>query len=353
MAVPKMIDNEMLNKVFCNALPPKLGNKGPALNLSILKSLRVMDEQDAINSGRWYNLPRELNQNLIERILYYRYSGMFFYYDKFYFLPYLGQNIDVYGRYVTSSALPFNGSAEGKDEKVKPLLEGKYWKNEYNVVLPDELTSDMFENSCVLLCDYSKQMSQKGLSRQVLQEPLLQVMSEIIPFTRTAMLNGTGIDGIKVNNQDEAYSVMMASNALTNASLNGDRWIPIEGSVTLEPISHTQTMKCEEYMEILQSLDNYRLSLHGIDNGGLFQKKAHVLQSESNMNAGTAGLVMADKTYQRQEFCNIVNSIWGLGIWYEPSEEALEADMDMDGKVSEDQENIQAEQEQEIMEGEE
>ena len=42
--------------------------------------------------------------------------------------------------------------------------------------------------------------------------------------------------------------------------------------------------KIEEYMLAMQSLDNLRLSGYGIDNGGLFEKKAHELQTEADIN---------------------------------------------------------------------
>ena len=42
---------------------------------------------------------------------------------------------------------------------------------------------------------------------------------------------------------------------------------------------------------------------------------------------------MNDYVKIRQNFCNIVNSIWGLGIWYEPSENITGADMNGDGLV--------------------
>ena len=33
----------------------------------------------------------------------------------------------------------------------------------------------------------------------------------------------------------------------------------------------------------------------------------------------------------RQNFCNIVNSLWGLGIWCEPAQNIMGADIDGDG----------------------
>lgn len=99
----------------------------------------------------------------------------------------------------------------------------------------------------------------------------------------------------------------------------------------------------------MQSLDNYRLSLHGLDNGGLFQKRSHMLEAEQEMNAGNVGLVMRDRLQCRQEFCNIANSIWGLDMWCEPSETVIGMDITGDG-VAGDDEAGQHEQMQEEME---
>ena len=63
------------------------------------------------------------------------------------------------------------------------------------------------------------------------------------------------------------------------------------------------------------------------------EKKAHELQSEADINGGPVGLVMQDGTSIRQNFCNIVNSIWDLGIWCEPAENVSGADANGDGVV--------------------
>lgn len=333
-----MYDTEAVNTFFSNLMGKKSGNKGPALNNTILQSLVIMDEQDAINSGHWYNLPRGLSQNLIERILYYRASGIFFYMesnDTFYFLPYVGKGVDVYGRYITCTPLPFNGTVS--DKKQTPWIDGLDLKIQHDFVPAEQLFMDggldIFLKSAVILNDYTIQLPQKPVPRCVLQRPLLSVMAEIIPFARTSLLNGTGVDGVRVQSEDEAPNVAVASNAITEAALNGERWIPLVGGINTEELSHEAPTKIEDYWLSLQTLDNIRLSMHGIENGGIFEKKAHKLMAEQQMNAGTAGLVLQDKLYQRQNFCNIVNSIWGLGIWWEPSEAALEGDKNMDGMV--------------------
>jgi len=89
----------------------------------------------------------------------------------------------------------------------------------------------------------------------------------------------------------------------------------------------------------MQSLDNYRLSLYGLDNGGLFQKKSHMLEAEQEMNTGNVGLVMRDSLECRQEFCTIINSIYGLDMWCEVSETALGIDTTGDGVIGDNEAN--------------
>lgn len=42
-----------------------------------------------------------------------------------------------------------------------------------------------------------------------------------------------------------------------------------------------------------------------------------MLESEQSMNASTTGLVLYDSLKYRQDFCTIINSIWGIGMWCE------------------------------------
>jgi hypothetical protein len=50
-----------------------------------------------------------------------------------------------------------------------------------------------------------------------------------------------------------------------------------------------------------------------------------------NMGGADTTLTMLSGLSIRQNFCNIVNSIWGLGIWCEPNESILNMDVDGDG----------------------
>jgi hypothetical protein len=135
---------------------------------------------------------------------------------------------------------------------------------------------------------------------------------------------------MRVTDESEAGNVVAASNAITNAALTGKKWIPIVGNMEFQDLTDGSIAKAEEYFLALQSLDNFRLSFYGLDNGGLFQKKSHMLEAEQEMNAGNVGLVMRDRLQNRQDFCTLVNSIWGLNIWCEVSEAALGLDLDGD-----------------------
>lgn len=335
-------------------LPIKLGILPCQLKENIRKQLRVLDEQNAINRYKWYNLPSGLDGQLLERMLYYKGQCAFFYMpenDEFYFLPYaLDGTIDVYGRFTGITPLPFNGSTQTNEKgKIKPWITGLKKKPIYEV--PMELDLEVFDNGCVLLWDYSKQLSETNIPRQIIQEPILDAMAEAIPFARTSLLVHSGVKGVRVQDQDQALSVQDSARSMVKSALDGNPWLPIVGSVEFQELGGDSALKSEEYLLYLQALDNYRLSLYGLGSGGLFQKKAHMLEAEQQQNAGSVELAYQDGLTLRQKFCDVVNSIWGLGIWCEPSECVIGIDTDGDGQVvdKQDQTGTQAgEQPQEV-----
>ena len=309
------------------------------LKEDIKKQLRIIDEQDAVNRYVWYNLPCNITSQDLERLLYYKGQLCFFYNtddQQFYFMPYvLDGTIDFYGRYNRVHPVPMTaGEDDTKTARYKAqatLLAEKKLNCVYGIKLPEELEMKDLTESCVLLHDYTKQLAQTIIPRQLVNDPLLDVMAECIPWARTSRLLSTGITGVRVNNEDEAGNVDDANRQLEEAATKGTGFIPVVGKVDFQMMNGQSPAKGEEYMLAMQSLDNFRLSTYGIDNGGLFEKKAHELQSEADINGGPVGLVMQDGLSIRQNFCNIVNSLWNIGIWCEPAENIIGADMDGDG----------------------
>ena len=338
MAGPKLPDLNTLWQAGINpktGLPLKFGGLKCTLKDDIRKQLRIIDEQDAVNRYVWYNLPANITSQELERMIYLK-GQLCFFYDKdleeFYFMPYaLDGTIDFYGRFNTIHPIPMTSGTDDKGNKAQAeYLANKKLKCIYGLDIDGKADKT---GSTVLLHDYTKQLSQTIIPRVALQEPLLDTMSELIPMMRTNLIASCGIKGMRVNDADQQQNVEDAARSLENSALTGKPWIPIVGNVDFQELTDNATAKAQDYMLSLQSLDNFRLSTYGIDNGGLFEKKAHELQSEADLNGGPVGLVMQDGLSIRQNFCNIVNSIWGIGIWCEPAENISGADIDGDGVV--------------------
>lgn len=333
-------------------LPLKMGDTGSGCNLkeSIRKQLRILDEQNAVNRYKWINLPVGLSSQELERLLYYRGQLAFFYLEElnqFYILPYaLDGTLDAYGRFNTIHPVPIaSGSKDtaikASEKALADYLSTKKFHVLYDVVTPEELVKKpdfYFNECCVLLHDYTKQISETIVSRQQLMDPLLDVMSNCIPYMNTALMNSTGVTGVKVQNEDESAQVIIASQAIQQAALNGEKWIPMQGGLNFQDLAAGTNVKPEEFLLAMQGMDNYRLSLHGLDNGGLFQKKSHMLEAEQEMNAGNMSLILKDGLNIRQRFSDIVNSVWATGTGCIPSEEVINMDLNGDGLVATDNE---------------
>lgn len=337
-------------------LPIKFGLSDPTkLKENIKKQLRIIDEQDAVNRGKWYNIPTNITTQDLERMLYYKFKLCLFYckpLKQFYILPFTlsapdGNGLDAYGRYEYIKPICYNGgSTEDAKEAGKgttPLQEyfsKLHLKVRYSPITPEEIAEmsetekeDLFYNSAVILTDYTPQYSvMDGIPRYMLQDSLLDVMSECIPFMRTSLLLNTGITGVRVQDGDQSQEVTDASLSMQRSALTGLPWIPLIGPMEMQELTGNKGgQAAQEYLLAMQGLENLRLSTYGIDNGGLFEKKAHELQSEADINGGPVGLVMQDCVMIRQKFSTIANSIWDLGLWYEPSETITKTDANGDG----------------------
>jgi hypothetical protein len=252
-------------------------------------------------------------------------------------MPYaLDGTIDFYGRYNTIHPVPMTSGTEDKKKVAQAELLSDLKLNCVYGILTEEPDYQDLTESTVLLHDYSKQLSQNIIPRVTINDSLLDVMAECVPFMRTSLLASTGVKGVRVNDADQAESVADGNRGLEHGALTGEPMVPVIGTIEFQELTNGAVAKSEEYMLAMQSLDNLRLSGYGIDNGGLFEKKAHELQSEADINGGPVGLVLQDGLAIRQNFCNIVNSIWGLGIWCEPAQNIMGADNDGDGAIHED-----------------
>ena len=316
-----------------------------ALKNDIKKIVRIIDEQDAVNRYKWYNLPCNLSSQEVERLLYYKGQLCFFYFkdlDEFYFMPYaLDGTIDFYGRFNTIHPIPITGGEEDK-EKVKrktaqeELLSQIKLKCIYApITFADEVNYDVMTSSAVLLHDYTKQQSQTIIPRQQVNDPLIETIASMIPYARTAAMLSTGVKGVRVNDSAEAEDVMVGSSTIDVAAQTGNPWVPLLGKLDYQELNGGVAYKPTDFMQLMQSLDNFRLSTYGIDKGGLFEKKSQILESENSVNASNTAVALTDGLAIRQNFCNIVNSIWHLGMWCDVTETAAMRDDNGDGRIDE------------------
>lgn len=319
-------------------LPLRCGGRSHVEGITAL--IRVQDEQDAVSRFKWYRFPG-LVSNEIERLMYYRASMAFWYfeeYGQFMFLPYaLSGTIDLLGRYNKIKPLPFGATnqsedkAEANDETdrrqkaLATLLSQKRLTVIKEPMTPEEVKSGEFtKNGAVILWDYTPQLSQTIIARQALNDPLVRIEAECVPFMATALSNATGVSGLRVPDEDAQRQANEMSMSTKEAALNGWRYIPVMNHIEFQELAGGTVGKSEEFLLAMQALDNLRLGTHGIENGGLFQKKAHELQDENNMKQGSRRSVIMDGLNNRRRFCDIVNSIWGLNVWVDINEEAVD-----------------------------
>ena len=319
-------------------LPLKFGNKRCTTKEDIKKLIRKNDEQIFVNRYTWYNLPMDLTSQELERMLYYKGQLAFFYLkelNQFFFMPYaLDGTIDFYGRYNTIHPVPMTSGTTDKANKAQAeYLESVKLDCVYGVKLPEDLDVKALTNSAVLLHDYTKQLAQTIIPTQQLNDAVIDLEAECMPFLRTALLNATGTKGIRVPDTDSANEVFEANSQLIEGALAAQPNVPIVGAIEFQELADGQIGKSQEFLQSMQAIDNFRLGLHGVDNGGLFEKKSYVNQAQTGMNyaGGDVGLTLQDGLSIRQAFCNIVNSIWGIGIWCDISENLINTDLNGDG----------------------
>lgn len=356
--IPKEL-YEMAGVDFKTCLPKRMVDSGERVKNEFRRALRIIDEADAVNRYKWYNIFFDLTSEEIERLLYYKGQLCFFCLeDKFYLMPYaLDGTIDYYGRFNRVHPVPMaSGTDEEDSQKYKEMK--KYLSTiKLDVVKApmdlEDLKLDMLDNSCVLLHDYTKQLSQNIIPRQQVNECFVEAESVILPYMGTALLAGTGIKGMRVNDADSADETKRAAAQIEYSALTKNLFVAMTSKVEFQDLTVGSPLKTEEFLLALQGIDNIRKGALGIENGGIFQKKAHKLQSEQQGNESSVQTVYQDGLACRQHFCNIVNSIWGTSLWCEPAEAVLGQDLNMDGALYDNEDGTAAGADQESYEAQE
>ena len=306
------------------------------------KLLRKQDEQIFVNRYTWHNLPCNLSSQEVERMLYYYGQLIFWYYpelDEFFLTKFaLDGGIDFYSRYRTVHPIPISGGADDKQNKAQEKILSDIKLNcVYGIKMPEDLTEDDLKKSCVIIRDYTNQLPQQIIPTVTLQDAAIDLEAECMPFLRTALLMGTGIRGVRVQDADQSESVRDGARGMTNAALNAEPYVPIEGTIEFQELTNTGVSKSQEYLQSIEALDNMRMGFLGVQNGGIFAKSQYVNNQQTSLNSegGDVSLTLQDGLKQRQNACLIINSIWGTGTWCEINENLVAADLNGDGLIYE------------------
>ena len=229
-------------------------------------------------------------------MLYYKGQLAFFYLkdlNEFYFMPYaLDGGLDFYGRYKKVHPVPMNsGSEDDKSRKGQAeYLAGIKLDCVYGIKLPEELKEEDLTNSAVLLHDYTKQISQYIVPAQVINEPVIDMEAECMPFLRTALLNATGTRAVRVADADQQASVNEATRNMIDSALSAQPYVPVTGAIEFQELGDGTIGKSAEFLQAMQAIDNLRLGLHGVPNGGLFEKSQYLNNAQTELNMGGADI---------------------------------------------------------------
>lgn len=309
-----------------NTVTPNLLN----YNLNYDDLYFIMQEHNRIETLErymWINVPFGLTPDLIERLLFFRGKGVFYFndkIDKFQFLPFaLNGLIDEYGRYTKCDTLPFTGTdkidEKKKDKKTGQLQNAVYKDLEivYDLPYNKEMLSFVKEKKTVgiILNDSSLGISQQPIIRSAYVKPILHTMATLIQIINSAMFGTADHSLVQVNSQSELESINSQIDAINQNILKGRRFSAIVGTMPITPLKTSNTADLEGLFNTFNSLNNLLKSITGVANAGVFDKKAHLLQAEQQLNGSNADDIYYNGLRQRQEFCLLVQAYYGYPIW--------------------------------------
>lgn len=291
---------------------------------SMFAIMRHQNMIETIERYQWLNVPYGLTADLIERVLFFRGKGVFYFNDnvgKFQFLPFaLNGNIDEYGRYLKVNTLPFTGvtdEAKDKDNKKPQSLVYQDLEIVYDLPYTEEMLAEIRDMKVkgIILNDNTLSVSQAPVIRNNFVRPVLAMMSSLMMIINTAMYGAADHNLIQVSVEAELDTINDQIAGINQDILRGNRFTPIVGTMPITPIKTTNSGDLEGLFGTFNSLTNFLKSITGVANAGVFDKKAHLLQEEQKLNGSNSDDVYYNGLRLRQEFCILVQAYYGYPIW--------------------------------------
>ena len=311
-----------------------------------IEELTKIDLQDFIKSFKWMflnNYQLKMSDEEVERLIYYRGQLILFYYkpiNRFLLLPYtMIGGLDFYNREVEVRPIPMSTSYEmlndpkhimGVDEKLLAEYPLKIVRDASDIPLDEEERL----HCGVILRDLTPDFNtNRIISPYIGQQPIIDAESDIIPFVRTNLLAGLGIQALTTQS-DEEGNVKKLNEALYRSALSGKLFISTQIPIEPKVITNLAGMKkSDEYWFALQSLETQRLKQLGLGAGTMWDKKGTILQSEFQANASQTERIYNSRLSARQQFCTLVTLLFRRPVWCMESETVTQNDLNRDGRV--------------------
>ncbi len=280
--------------------------------------------QEFLERFKWNGLPEELNQDLIERILFYRFKGaMFRFNEKFYFLPFTLKGItdggiDVYGRYKKIAPVLFTGQADAGQERM--FLSGLNLKVIYS--LNEELEKEtLTTGNAVILTDTSLEISQDFLGQDKLINPIIEQMVNIIVLVNIDLVTSAKVFYIVAKDEQQKKAIKEEFKDLDSAILGGERVVVVTSALELQELTGASSKDTARYFQSYQSFDNIRKDIIGTSNGGTFMKQEHTTEMETQTNSNSGTGVYKNCLRMRKDFCKLINYAFGINVTVEADAE--------------------------------
>lgn len=301
-------------------------------------SLKQIDYQQFLTRFRWNNLPEGLDSELIERILYFSGSAMFFYIkelNRFYFLPYgmsgekTQTGIDFYGRYNRLKPYSFNGSTDGSGEQEggKKISQADIYLStqirdnikDIPLVKTEEEARNIYENGAVICWDVTPGLAYHVDSRNRMSQSYIKYLIKVLIQTKSALINASGFNLFSTDSES-ANDVMQMQLDQINADRERGKLSAVVDKMlgAIENLQSNAPAAMADFWACFQSVDNLRLKSMGITNDGVQQKSQYQNISEQAMDINDSLQIYFNSFMERIKFSAIVNSIWGLEIYPEP-----------------------------------
>lgn len=302
-------------------------------------SIKYIDYQQFLTRFKWNNLPEGMDSELIERILYFSGSAMFFYIkelNRFYFLPYgmSGENtevgVDFYGRFNRLKPYSFNGSTDGGGEKKadgKRITRSDLYLStqirdnikDIPMVESEEEARKIYENGAVICWDMTPQLAYAVDSRNRISQSYVKYIVQILIQTKSALINSNGFNLFATDTEASTDIMQLQIDAINEDREKGKLSAVVSKALgNIENLQSNAPSAMGDFWNSLVSADNLRLKSMGIRNDGLVQKSQYQNIQEQSIDINDAMQVYWNAFMERVKFSAIVNSIWGLGIYPEP-----------------------------------